>query len=170
MRIHLLLLLCWLAIQTLSAAILPPGFIETPLATGLDPTALAQTPDGRIFVTEKYGAVRVVENGQLLPDPLIRLTVDNANERGLSGIALHPNFEQNGWIYLFFTLPNAGRNRLSRFRVFGNYADPATEQILLETGQMAGSIHNGGAMVFGADGMLYIAIGDGANGAAARNM
>lgn len=170
MRIHLLLLLCWLAVQSLSAAILPPGFIETPLATGLDPTALAQTPDGRIFVTEKYGAVRVVENGQLLPDPLIRLTVDNANERGLSGIALHPNFEQNGWIYLFFTLPNAGKNRLSRFRVFGNYADPATEQILLETGQMAGSIHNGGAMVFGADGMLYVAIGDGANGAAARNM
>lgn len=152
----------------LSAAILPPGFVEVPIATGLDPTAMALAPDGRIFITEKYGAVRIVENGLLLPDPFVLLDVDNYNERGLSGIAFDPNFEQNGYVYVYYTVRNGEHNRLSRIRALGNYAD--SEEILLELPTLFGTIHNGGAMVFGSDGKLYLAVGDGQNGPAAPSL
>lgn len=154
----------------LFAANLPPGFVEVPLATGLDPTGMAQAPDGRIFITEKYGAVRIVENGVLLPDPFILLAVDNYNERGLSGIAIDPEFEQNHYIYLYYTVPLAGHNRLSRVQALGNFALPGTEEVLLEIDPMFGTIHNAGAMVFGPDGKLYLAVGEGADGAKAPKL
>ena len=65
--------------------VLPPGFAAVLVAQDLDPTAMAITPDGRIFITEKSGRVRIVDNGQLLDDPFLVLEVDNYNERGLSG-------------------------------------------------------------------------------------
>ena len=163
-------LLFLLSSPTLFAANLPAGFVEVPLATGLDPTALAQAPDGRIFITEKYGAVRIVENGVLLPDPFILLPVDNFNERGLSGIAIDPNFEQNRYVYLYYTVPLAGHNRLSRVRALGNFALPGSEEVLLELDPMAGTIHNAGAMTFGPDGKLYLAVGEGADGAKAPKL
>lgn len=140
---------------------LPPGFVEVPVATGLDPTAMAQAPDGRIFIAEKYGAVRVVENDVLLPDPFILLAVDNDNERGLSGIAFDPDFVQNGYVYLYYTVALVGNNRLVRVRALGNYAIPGSEEVLLEFDPMGGSVHNAGAMVFGPDGKLYLGVGDG---------
>ncbi|TNE49962.1 MAG: hypothetical protein EP344_17610, partial [Bacteroidetes bacterium] len=164
---NLLLLLLLHFVQFITAANLPPGFVEIPLATGLDPTSMAQAPDGRIFITEKYGAVRVVENGQLLPDPFIQLPVDNFNERGLSGIAFHPDFSQNGYIYLYYTVESAGHNRLSRVQALGNYAIPGSEEVLLELDPLAGTIHNAGSMAFGPDGKLYLAVGEGANPASA---
>jgi len=168
---HYPLFLLFFWIQTaLSAAVLPPGFVEVPLATGLDPTAMALAPDGRIFIAEKYGAVRIVENGQLLPDPFVQLNVDNYNERGLSGIAFDPDFAQNGYIYVYYTVKNSEHNRLSRIKAIGNYAATASEEILLELPPMAGTIHNGGAMAFGPDGKLYLAVGDGQDGAAAPSL
>lgn len=140
---------------------LPPGFVEVPVATGLDPTAMAQAPDGRIFIAEKYGAVRIVENDILLPDPFLLLVVDNENERGLSGIAFDPDFAQNGYVYLYYTVAPSGHNRLVRVRALGNYAIPGSEEILLELDPMGGSVHNAGAMVFGLDGKLYLGVGDG---------
>ncbi|MBK8968265.1 MAG: PQQ-dependent sugar dehydrogenase [Lewinellaceae bacterium] len=158
--------LCLLFVaELLPAANLPPGFVEVPVATGLDPTAMAQAPDGRIFITEKYGAVRIVENGVLLPDPFIQLDVDNYNERGLSGIAFHPDFAQNGYVYLYYTVQSAGHNRLSRVQAVGNYAIPGSEEVLLELDPLAATVHNAGAMAFGADGKLYVATGEGADGA-----
>lgn len=165
---HLLFFLCSASI--LCAANLPPGFVEVPLATGLDPTGMAQAPDGRIFITEKYGAVRIVENGVLLPDPFILLPVDNYNERGLSGIAIDPEFEQNHYVYLYYTVPLAGHNRLSRVQALGNFALPGSEEVLLEIDPMFGTIHNAGAMLFGADGKLYLAVGEGADGAKAPKL
>lgn len=159
-----------LSSPTLFAANLPPGFVEAPLATGLDPTAMAQAPDGRIFITEKYGAVRIVENGVLLPDPFILLPVDNFNERGLSGIAFDPEFAQNRYVYLYYTVPLAGHNRLSRVRAMGNFALPGSEEVLLELDPMPGAIHNAGAMAFGPDGKLYLAVGEGADGAKAQSL
>src|SRR4029079_15865889 len=79
-------------IQHLQAAGLPPGFAEVLVAKELDPTAMALSPDGRLFITEKIGRIRIIENGQLLTDPFIVLEVDNYNERGLSGIAFDPDF------------------------------------------------------------------------------
>lgn len=167
---YLYLLLFLFPTSTLFAANLPPGFVEIPLATGLDPTGMAQAPDGRIFITEKYGAVRIVENGVLLPDPFILLPVDNYNERGLSGIAIDPEFEQNHYVYLYYTVPLAGHNRLSRVQALGNFALPGSEEVLLELDPMAGTIHNAGAMAFGADGKLYLAVGEGADGAKAPKL
>lgn len=152
------------------AAVLPPGFVEIPLATGLDPTALAQSPDGRIWITEKHGAVRIVENGQLLQDPFFIVDADNLNERGLSGIAIDPNFEQNGYIYLYYTVKYGSNNRLSRVKAVGNFAVPGSEEVLFNFEYMPGNIHNGGAMVFGPDGKLYVALGDGNDGPKAPSM
>jgi len=149
---------------------LPPGFAAVLVAQELDPTAMAISPDGRIFITEKSGRVRVVDNGQLLPDPFLVLEVDNYNERGLSGIAFDPSFEENGYLYLYYTVKGANHNRVSRFTADGNYVMAGSETILLDIDPLASTVHNAGSMSFGPDGKLYISIGDGANGNASQDM
>ncbi len=96
--------------------VLPTGFvIEENYVTGLSsPTDLKVTEDGRIFVTEKGGTVRVVEHGELLPDPFYTVATQTPNERGLEGILLDPDFESNGYVYLFHTLPYSPQNVLIR--------------------------------------------------------
>src|SRR4051812_8967179 len=75
------------------AANLPNGFFETQLAKGFSsPIAMAIAPDGRIFVIEQWGRIRVVKNGKLLSTPFVAINVDSSGERGLLGIALDPNF------------------------------------------------------------------------------
>ena len=148
----------------------PTGFAAEEIAAGLDPTAMTQAPDGRIFLLEKSGRVRIVRDGALLSAPFLTLQVDNHNERGLSGIALDPDFDFNHYVYLFYTVPGANRNRVSRFVENGDYAVPGSETVLLETDVLAGSIHNAGAMRFGLDGKLYIATGDGADAGAAQRL
>src|SRR5882757_5466610 len=81
---------------------LPQGFIQTKVADGLDPTRIAQSDDGRNFVAEKKGTVRVIKNGVLLPDPFISLAVDNIDERGLAGIVMDPDFGNNQYFYLYY--------------------------------------------------------------------
>ncbi|MCB0612034.1 MAG: PQQ-dependent sugar dehydrogenase [Phaeodactylibacter sp.] len=166
----LLLALTLLSTQILFAAQLPPGFAEEKAAEGLDPTAMAVTPDGRILITEKSGLIRVVENGALLSDPFLQIEVDNYNERGLGGIVIDPGFEQNNYLYIFYTVAGANHNRISRFTANGNYALPDSEVILFELEPLSGTIHNGGAMQFGADGRLYVAVGDGANADNGQNL
>lgn len=156
--------------HTLIAAQLPPGFAEERIAEGLDPTAMAAAPDGRIFITQKNGSILVVENGVLLPGLFLQIEVDNYNERGLGGIAIDPNFELNNYIYLFYTVAGGNHNRISRFTANGNYALPDSELILFELEPLSGTIHNGGAMHFGPDGKLYIATGDGANADNGQNL
>lgn len=155
--------------STTNAAILPEGFAELLVAQHLDPTAMALAPDGRIFITEKNGKVLIVENGELLNDPFIILQVDNYNERGLSGIAFDPDFANNQYLYLYYTVNGAGHNRVSRFTANGNYAVPGSETILIDLDPLAGTIHNAGSMTFGEDGKLYISVGDGANSNAAQS-
>ena len=85
---------------------LPPGFSETVVASGLiDPTAMALAPDGRLFVAQQTGQLRIIENGQLLSTPFLSLSVDSTNERGLLGVALDPNFESNQYVYVYYTVP-----------------------------------------------------------------
>ena len=80
-----------------AALALPPGFVDELVAGGLKaPTAMAFAPDGRMFVTEQGGAVRVIKARRLLPDPFVRLTVDARGERGVLGIAFNSNFASNG--------------------------------------------------------------------------
>ncbi len=124
---------------------------------------MAIAPDGRLYIAQKNGQVLIYDGTELLPDPFISVDVDITNERGLSGIAFHPDYEQNNYFYLYYTVPGQNHNRLSRFTANGDVALPGSEEILLELNQLSGTIHNGGAMAFGADGKLYVAVGDGSN-------
>lgn len=152
------------------AATFPEGFIETRLAEGLNPTAMTIAPDGRIFILEKNGRVLVVENDELLTEPLIELAVDDENERGLGGIVLDPDFETNQYFYLYYTVPGEDHNRVSRFTADNNAVVEGSEVTILDLDILEGSVHNGGAMGFGADGKLFIATGDGAHSDNAQDL
>lgn len=174
MKKHTLLLALFSCILSAGFAqtALPSGFAQSLAAESLNPTSMALAPDGRIFLAQKDGRVLIyhtVEN-QLHAQPFVTLSTDAFNERGLNGIALHPDFEMQPWVYLYYTLPGEQRNRVSRVRANGDFAVPGSEQILLDLDLLAGSIHNAGAMVFGADGKLYIGTGDGAKSANAQSL
>jgi glucose/arabinose dehydrogenase len=150
---------------------LPEGFTETKIADQLNPTAMRFAPDGRLFILEKNGRILIVKDDNLLTTPFAILNnVDDFNERGLGGMAFDPNFAQNAYIYLYYTVKNQNRNRISRIKAQGDAMIPNSEEILLDLEPMSGTIHNGGAMAFGADGKLYISVGDGANGGLSQNM
>src|SRR6476619_146131 len=83
------------------ATILPAGFVETLVARGMtSATASVHAPDGRIFVTEQAGGVRLIKDGVLLSTPFAQLPADDFGERGLLGITLHPDFARNGYVYV----------------------------------------------------------------------
>jgi glucose/arabinose dehydrogenase len=150
-------------VDVAAAADVPPGFSETIVAAGLDrPTAMAFAPDGRIFVCEQGGAVRVIKNGSLLPAPFVTLNVNDVGERGVLGIAFDPAFAVNQFVYVYYTArtPNT-HNRVSRFTASGDVAAPG-EVVLLDLEPLGATNHNGGAIHFGPDGKLYVAVGDNA--------
>ena len=152
------------------AATLPANFAETQVATGLDPTSLTIAPDGRVFVCEKAGRIRIIQNGVLLATPFATLSVDNSNERGLQSVVFDPNFATNGYLYAFYSTSAAPvRNRVSRFTANGNLVTAGSELILIETETLAGSVHNGGAMYF-LNNHLYIATGEAGDGSNSQNL
>jgi len=126
------------------------------------PVDLQDDGSGRLFIIEKPGRIRLLENGQLLPTPFLDIgdrVNDDSNEMGLLGLAFHPNYAQNGFFYVNYT--GAGGNTfISRFQASGNSADPNSESILLKVDQPFPN-HNGGVLVFGPDGYLYAGLGDG---------
>lgn len=127
--------------------------------------------DGRIFIAQKDGRVLIIDtDGVLHPDPFYTLPVDNYNERGLSGIALHPDFANQPWVYLYFTVPGQNHNRVIRVMAHEDHAVPGTEQLIYDLDPLNATIHNGGSMAFGADGKLYITVGDGGNAAGAQSL
>ncbi|MEX2182199.1 MAG: PQQ-dependent sugar dehydrogenase [Gemmatimonadaceae bacterium] len=145
---------------------LPEGFTRTTFVSGMGstPTAMAFAPDGRLFVTEQFGALRVVKAGVLLAEPFLTLPVDGSGERGLLGIAFDPDFEITGWVYVYHTSTVGGaHNRISRFTADGDVAVAGSEVVLVALPELPdGGRHNGGAMRFGVDGKLYVAVGDAA--------
>jgi glucose/arabinose dehydrogenase len=155
---------------------LPAGFVDTLLASGLhSPTAMTFAPGGRLFVTEQGGALRVIKNGELLDQPFVSLKVDGNGERGLLGVALDPGFPQNPatpYIYLYFTVPGSpSQNRVARFTISGDHAVTGSQLTLLDIDPLSSATnHNGGAIHFGSDGRLYVAVGDNANGANAQTL
>ena len=93
-------LLCLFGMATVQAATLPTGFAETRVATGLaSPTAMTFAPDGRLFVAQQGGALRVIRNGALLTQPFLTVSVNSAGERGLLGVAFDPNFASNNFAF-----------------------------------------------------------------------
>jgi glucose/arabinose dehydrogenase len=156
------------ALSSVSALPDPAGYTWQLVASGLDrPTDLQPSGDGSggLFVLEQIGRIRILAGGQLLPAPLLDITDrvgSDGSEQGLLGLALHPNFGSNGWIYVNYTDRN-GDTHLARFTVHGSTADPASEKQLLLIRQPFAN-HNGGSLAFGPDGYLYAGLGDGGSG------
>jgi glucose/arabinose dehydrogenase len=146
----------------------PKGFTQNNAwITGLNSaTAMAQAPDGRIFIAQKGGTVRIVKNGQLLTQPLLdnQASTDSAGERGFIGIALHPDFATNGWLYVHYTNTVGGSHgRISRYVVSGDTSDGFETALVNLPVLSSATNHNGGAIHFGPDGKLYVGVGDNAD-------
>ena len=135
------------------------------VATGFSqPVDIANAGDDRLFIVERAGRIRIIADGAVLPTPFLNISsqVNNSpNERGLLGLAFHPDYETNGYFYVNYTISN-GDTRVSRFSVANdpNTADPGSEMVILEVDQPEWN-HNGGCLKFGPDGYLYIGVGDG---------
>ncbi len=136
--------------------------LET-LVTGLEyPWALEFLPDGRMLVTEKVGRLRIIENGRLLPEPVGGLPpIAVEGQGGLLDVALDPDFENNGWIYLSFSAAGKGgtgteviRGRLVNMRL------EAVQTLFRLTPKSRSGRHFGSRLLFGTDGHLYISLGD----------
>ncbi len=127
------------------------------------PWSIAFAPDGRIFFTERTGSVRVIEtNGTLLIEPAANINVARAGEGGLLGIALDPEFENNHYLYVFYTYSDffGLHNKVSRFSESDN---KITDEHVLLDNIPAADIHDGGRIIFGPDGKLYVTTGVAAN-------
>jgi len=148
-----------------AAANLPVGFSETVIAAGLsNPTAMEFAPDGRLFVCEQGGALRVINSTGLLPTPFLTVPTDPNGERGLLGVTFDPAFTANHWVYIYYTVPGSpAHNRVSRFTANGDVAAGGGTPVLeLNPLSDTAQNHNGGAIHFGADGKLYIGVGENA--------
>lgn len=136
------------------------------------PWALAFAPDGRLFFTERPGRLRVMVEGQLQPDPVATFPVvaRAGDESGLMGLAIDPDFPNNGFIYVMYSYRNSQgqiRNRISRLVVEGNQASGET---ILVDGIPGASIHDGGRLRFGPAAKLFATTGDAAVPASAQNL
>ncbi|HYF52050.1 MAG TPA: PQQ-dependent sugar dehydrogenase [Planctomycetota bacterium] len=163
-----LTLLC----STLSAATLPEGFAETTLATGLSsPVSMALAPDGRIFICEQAGHLKVWKNGAILPTPFVNLKVDSNGDRGLVAVALDPEFNQNGYVYLVYTVRGTpAHNVVSRFTADGDVAQTGSETVIFHISDLNTSVHHCvNSLGFGPDGKLYIGVGDNSDSANAQS-
>ncbi|MCA9136623.1 MAG: PQQ-dependent sugar dehydrogenase [Planctomycetales bacterium] len=147
---------------------IPEGYTIETIATGFSgATAMEVLHDGRILVCEQSGNLRVIKDGQLLNQPMLSLDVDFYWERGLIGVTVHPDFPNSNWLYVCYVAKEPfTHHRISRFRIEGDVAIPASEEVLLEGDDQSlfgGNYpagHQGGAMHFGRDGKLYVSIGE----------
>src|SRR5205809_601799 len=193
----LLTALVWSALQVAGAATLPAGFTEETVsgpwteAVGLTFEPEQQTAGGRMYVWERGGRVWIVENGVKLSPPLIDISEEVGGWRdfGLLGFALHPNFRQNGYIYLAYTVDHhyltkfgtskynstsneyfmATIHRVTRYTAVASNdfrsVDPASRKVLVGESITNGfpslyQSHGIGSVVFGSDGTLLVSCGD----------
>ena len=155
---------------------LPPGLtlkVDPFITSGLaSPVFLAQPlDDGRIFVVEQAGRIRVIRSGVLLTTPFLDISarVLAGGERGLLSVAFHPQYATNRFFYVYYTTRTNGTTLangdivIERFIATVNpeVADPATAKLIITTAHSLQSNHNGGLVAFGPDGMLYAGLGDG---------
>jgi len=132
------------------------------------PWSIAFAPDGRIFVTERVGKLRVIEDGKLNPEP-IKILNTVRGEGGMLGIVLDPNFDENHYLYLHFTYSEflSTFNKVVRFTEKDNQL--SDEKVLIEK-IPGGPFHDGGRIKFGPDDKLYITTGDAGNANLAQDL
>ena len=137
-----------------------PGVRVTSWVEGLEaPWSLVFLPDGRALVSERPGRIRVIEGGRLRPEPMAVLDVAQGGEGGLMGLALHPRFPAEPYLYAMHTHRDARgtTNRVVRFKLEG---DAARFDRVIVSGIPGARNHNGGRIGFGPDGMLYVGTGE----------
>jgi uncharacterized protein (TIGR03437 family) len=161
-----------LAVGCVSAAEPPPVRLHRVAGGFQSPLDIRFDSSGRMFVVEQRGTIRIVRNGALVPQAFLdwRSQVSCCGERGLLGLALSPNFERSGVFYINYT-DRTGQTVVSRLRASASnpdLADPASAQEVLRVAQPFEN-HNGGNLVFGPDGYLYIGLGDGGSGGDPQN-
>jgi putative heme-binding domain-containing protein len=155
-----------------------PGFRAEVVATGLTgATAFEAAADGRLFVCEQTGALRVVKEGKLLARPFVKLPVDPTWERGLIGVTVAQDFPKSPHVFVcYVTAKPYPHHVVSRWTAAGDVAQPGSEKILLQGDdqtKLGGGVpagHQGGAIHFGKDGKLYIALGDQTAGKPAQDL
>ena len=153
-------------------AVVAPGFSERLVAANVpNPTDMQFAPDGRLFVLQQTGQVRVIATNRLVAAPVLRIRVDSSSERGLLGIAFDPDFAANSFFYLYHTTATGPKiNRVVRYTLSGNSVIPRSGKVIVSLDRLSSRTnHNGGAMHFGPDGKLYIAVGENAQPANAQS-
>ncbi len=141
------------------------GYVFTPIITaGLSsPLFVTHAGDGRLFIVEKGGKIKIYQGGALLPVPFLTQTVSTSVERGLLGLAFEPGYATTRRFYIYWTENPSGAINITRLSPQGgnpNQADPATATTLLTITHPLFN-HNGGWIGFGSDQLLYAAVGDG---------
>jgi glucose/arabinose dehydrogenase len=145
------------------------------IASGLEaPWSVALAPDGRLFVTERPGRVRIVRLGaggglQQEPWATVPARANPDAERGLLGIALDPDFARNGLVYLYYSYAGAGGSTLNRLVRMHDAGSVGTDEKILLDNIPGSANHDGGRIAFGPDGKLYVATGDGEQQARAQD-
>ena len=141
------------------------------VAEGLEvPWALDFAPDGRIFITERSGRVRIVRDGVLQKEPFAIVDVANVSESGLMGLALHPQFEANGHLFVCYTYKAPSgqlRNRVARLTDVRGIG--SGHRVILDDIPAARN-HDGCRLGFGPDGKLYVTMGDAQEPDQAQNL
>ncbi len=151
-------------------------FVPLVASGGLaSPVTITNAGDGsgRLFIVEQVGRIRIWNGTSLLATPFLTVSVGpgcsttDCGERGLLGLAFHPNYENNGFFYVYYTRPSDGDIQIARYHVSSgnpNVADPSSALVLLTIEHSSQSNHNGGQLAFGPDGYLYAGVGDGGGG------
>jgi len=168
--VGLLVLILVVILPTGSAhgASFPPDsrFTDSPFASGLtNPTDMEFAPDGRLFVAEQAGRVRIAKpDGTLTTFLNISTKVDSSGERGLQALTFDPNFSTNHYLYLQYTRKATSttpvHNRIVRVTASGDKVVSGSEKLIFKLGNQTTDHHMGGAIDFSTDGKLYISTGD----------
>src|SRR4029079_6585190 len=123
--------------------------------------------DQRLFIVEQGGRIRLVKNGSLVTTPFLDVSakITSGGERGLLGLALYTDYASNGFFFVYYTDLN-GDIQVTRYKVSSNpdVADAASASPVITVAHRSASNHNGGMLLFGEDGMLYMGTGDGGGG------
>lgn len=172
MKVKFTLFLCILSVcsfsQTIGIDVFASGFSQ--------PVEITNAGDPRLFVVQQTGEIRILNpDGTIKPDNFLTLTNETilyGGERGLLGLAFHPQYATNGYFYVYYIRAGDGFSVVSRFSVDPANPDlalPGSEQVLLTIPQLY-EIHKSGTLKFGPDGYLYIGSGDGGVNEAAQDI